>query len=261
MCFQNRNQIVLGPVLPHKYFLASGKGESDISTSSSRTESVTYEPNSNDIATLHAGIPNVNLIELSSILPPSAKEEDPRLDPKTQLPFGAVLGAIKVQENGGQGTRLTAAIFIIELSSLREYKKGEHSWEVFGNFVTEYGGQATLPQGYKIMFKELLEMIKRRNYGDFKSLQKNINQTSKKENFKVPTEYFYSDTGTFRFRIKNHLGESFLAKNPMELHWQEYSFINGNLLKKCSDLPLFPERSASLYIPPTVFKLKSNFFF
>ena len=206
------NTFIMGPSLPHKYFVASGIGETDVFTSSSSQESITYEPNSYDIATLNAGIPNVNTVQYSSILPSTAIE----IHPGNSIPFGSILGAIKAQENGTKGTRLTASIYITELAFLKfNIQTQQNEWDIFGNFVTEYGGQKTLPESYFIMFQEVLDMMIRRKYGSFFNVKNkfllNLDQ-EKLKNFQVPTDYLYSDNKMFRFKIKRHLGESFICE-------------------------------------------------
>lgn len=186
-----------GPYLPKKYFLASGVGESNILTDSASGESITYEASSYDVATCKAGIPNLNVVEYTSLLPAEAQEEKI----PSPLPWGAIVGGIRAQENGRKGMRLTAALMVSEVS----LRLNSQDWKILGSLVTEYGGQAILKEAYLKMFREVLEMMERRQFGDF--------STWKEENTLVEEKrFYYSKDDRFRFRIKHKIGESFLCE-------------------------------------------------
>ncbi|NLT94117.1 MAG: arginine decarboxylase, pyruvoyl-dependent [Clostridia bacterium] len=87
---------------PKKYFLTTGSGEGD------------SELTAFDAALLDAGIGNINLLKVSSILPPNAQ-----YSPGLELPFGAIVptafGMI-ISEKPGQIISAAVAVGISENS-------------------------------------------------------------------------------------------------------------------------------------------------
>ena len=81
-------------LIPKEFFITSGKALSEVS-----------DLNAFDLALLHAGIEEQNLVAVSSIIPPEAKEV-----PKTRLPMGAVTHCVLAQMRGKGGDRISAGI-------------------------------------------------------------------------------------------------------------------------------------------------------
>ena len=81
-------------LIPKEFFITSGKALSGVS-----------DLNAFDLALLHAGIEEQNLVAVSSIIPPDAKEV-----PRTRLPMGAVTHCVLAQMRGKGGDRISAGI-------------------------------------------------------------------------------------------------------------------------------------------------------
>jgi arginine decarboxylase len=80
--------------LPTSYFLVAGYAEGPTAL------------NAFDNALMKAGVGNTNLVRMSSILPPAAKEI-----PLIQLPFGALVPIAYAEETGEEhGTMVSAAV-------------------------------------------------------------------------------------------------------------------------------------------------------
>ena len=81
-------------LIPKEFFITSGKALSEVS-----------DLNAFDLALMHAGIEEQNLVAVSSIIPPDAKEI-----PKVRLPMGAVTHCVLAQMRGKGGDRISAGI-------------------------------------------------------------------------------------------------------------------------------------------------------
>jgi arginine decarboxylase len=81
-------------LIPKEFFVTSGKATSGVS-----------DLNAFDLALLHAGIEEQNLVAVSSIIPPEAEEV-----PCCRLPMGAVTHCVLAQMRGRDGDRISAGI-------------------------------------------------------------------------------------------------------------------------------------------------------
>lgn len=124
--------------IPQEYFLTLGKGESDI----------TVHAGSFDRALLDAGIPNINIIVYSSILPPTAKEVK-----KIELPFGSVAEVIMSVCNGKKGEHVTAGLIYGWI-----YKDGQK----IGGLVAEAHEQYTASKIRTVLNASLKDMFESR---------------------------------------------------------------------------------------------------
>jgi len=142
-------------LVPRKYFLASGSGESDTSVL-----------NAFDEALVAAGISQCNLVAVSSILPKGAKEVKP-----TKVEPGVITFAVMAKSAGKRRDRLTAGV------SIGYVREGEN------HMIAELAGKSTArwmrrnlsgllddmasARGWKIerMRHEVCEVQVRRAYG------------------------------------------------------------------------------------------------
>ena len=81
-------------LIPKEFFVTSGKALSEVS-----------DLNAFDLALMHAGIEEQNLVAVSSIIPPDAVETD-----RIRLPMGAVTHCVLAQMRGRDGDRISAGI-------------------------------------------------------------------------------------------------------------------------------------------------------
>lgn len=196
---------IVGPSLPRKCFFVHGKGQVEIDTISNKSLSINYEANSYDAATADAGIPNINAIEYSSMLPPSVSF----LGEIPSLPFGAVLALIRAQFNGGKGERLTAVLQVVEVL---HRAKPTLSYERQGYFLLEYGGHATCPKARSILLAEILSMFRRRGWGTFLCLTKKDQNTICRRKPSPTALLVESESSLSAFRICYSIEESFICQ-------------------------------------------------
>lgn len=81
-------------LIPKEFFTTSGKAISGVS-----------DLNAFDLALMHAGIEEQNLVAVSSIIPPEAVEV-----PRCRLPMGAVTHCVLAQMRGRSGDLISAGI-------------------------------------------------------------------------------------------------------------------------------------------------------
>lgn len=129
--------------IPRKFFVTSGKGESDI----------TVHAGSYHLALKEAGIEMCNIIHYSSILPGIAEEIG-----RPELVHGAVLEAIAATAYAEKGVTATAGIIYGWL-----YNK--ETGERFGGLVCEYNGHKTEKEA-KIQLKASLYEIYCNGFSD-----------------------------------------------------------------------------------------------
>ena len=128
----------IGNKIPLTYFIVSGKGESNLG----------IHTGSFDQALKDAGIPNVNLVFYSSILPKEAKEVKPK-----KLKFGSVVESIAAIAHGKKGQRVTAGLIIGEV-----FEKNKK----IGSLVAEYSGNVNEERVKKELEARLNEMFRSR---------------------------------------------------------------------------------------------------
>lgn len=117
-------------LIPNEFFTTSGKALSDVS-----------DLNAFDLALMRAGIEEQNLVAVSSIIPPEAKEV-----PKVRLPMGAVTHCVLAQMRGKGGDRIAAGIGYA-------YRK-----DGYGGYVAEghiYGGEEAIREELYRKIKEM----------------------------------------------------------------------------------------------------------
>lgn len=113
-----KKNFLIGNRIPRDYFVAKGKGESDI----------TIHAGSYHLALKDAGIEVCNIMTYSSILPGIAREIK-----RPKLVHGAVMESIMAVANTERGKRATAGIIY---GWLYEKKSGKK----YGGLVCEYNG-------------------------------------------------------------------------------------------------------------------------
>ncbi len=103
-----------GKLLPSKYFVTCGKGEDPVSPL-----------NAFDMALKDAGIEQLNLVPVSSILPKEAKEV-----PYTKIAPGTITFVVMARQEGVGGEEISAGV---------AWGFGESSEESYGFVVEEHG--------------------------------------------------------------------------------------------------------------------------
>lgn len=93
-----------GPRIPTTYFITTGVGESDQGIPPDPYETFSY-----DLALLHAGIENFNVVYYTSVLPPESKEVSMKAV-KPYFHHGAVLEAILAKAGGRKGDTVVAGV-------------------------------------------------------------------------------------------------------------------------------------------------------
>ena len=97
---------IVGNRVPHKYFLTTGKGESDAGSKHLPAETGSY-----DAALNSAGIQDANVVKYTSVMPTEAKEIS-REEGTKAIRWGEVLESIMAQSNGTKGKHIGAAVMI-----------------------------------------------------------------------------------------------------------------------------------------------------
>lgn len=145
---------ILGNRVPYRYFITTGKGESEAGS-----EGLPYETGSYDAALNSAGIENANIIKYTSVIPTEAREI-PKEQGLKSIQWGEALECIMAQANGQKHARITAAVIITTVADSR----GKH----LGGFACEYSGTGDKEQVEASLSESIRGMIKRRGMGDFK---------------------------------------------------------------------------------------------
>ena len=141
----------IGNKIPLTYFIVTGKGESDLG----------IHTGSFDQALKDAGIPNVNLVFYSSILPKEAREVKPK-----ELKFGSVVESIAAIAHGKKGQRVTAGLIIGDVFKGREK---------IGSLVAEYSGNVKEEKAKRELEARLREMFNSRfKNKDFKLKKRKV---------------------------------------------------------------------------------------
>jgi arginine decarboxylase len=143
--------LVTGTRIPYQYFLSKGYGQADAGGGSNPWEASSY-----DAALTMAGIQNFNMIQYTSILPPEAKMLS-RARALEKVHFGSVMEGIYSKMNGVKGERITAALLVTRIETMKGDK--------VGSFCTEYMGDASEAKVKKILLRDAQNMIARRGYG------------------------------------------------------------------------------------------------
>jgi pyruvoyl-dependent arginine decarboxylase len=131
--------------IPMEYFLTSGSGESNLSSASNETTSF-------DAALVDAGIPDVNIMIYSSIIPPKAKEI-----PQGTNNWGEVMECILSRKDGKRGQTISVGIMIVDIIN----PMGVH----IGGLAIEYSGKDSYTKSKSKVHLMVKEMIHRRNFG------------------------------------------------------------------------------------------------
>ncbi len=131
--------------VPDKFFLVAGKGDAE------------YGLNAFDIALLNAGVGNTNLIRLSSILPPNAKEIKPvrfKLGELISIAYASKISSIK-------GEVIAAAIAVAIPED-----------PLLNGLIMEHSGPGTAEEIESIVIKKAELGMQYRNYKikDIKSI-------------------------------------------------------------------------------------------
>lgn len=116
---------VVGNRIPLEYFVASGKGDTDVGPGDDPWETGSY-----DLALQDAKIENFNVTEYSSVLPREAKEI-PIAQAQKTFRHGAVIETIMASVNGVKGNTLVSGVGRIQV---RRKRDGFH----IGGFAAEY---------------------------------------------------------------------------------------------------------------------------
>ena len=149
---------IVGNRVPHKYFLTTGKGESDAGSKFLPAETGSYDAALND-----AGIEDANVIKYTSVMPTEAKEI-PRSEGTKDIRWGEVLESIMAQTNGKTGDHISAAVMITSVKN----PQGKY----LGGFACEYSGNGNETDAQQSLVKSVSEMIERRGYGKSRSPDK-----------------------------------------------------------------------------------------
>ena len=163
-----------------KYFITKGSGQSNMT--SEKNETTCY-----DDALVNAGIGDINVITLSSMIPPDSVEIN-----YVPLGWGEVIHCIMARKDGKKGSFISCALLTAEV-----YK----NQKLLGSFVLEYSGNGSEGIAQKILLKQLLEMIQRRKYGKVNSLSM-YSPTVTENNYTIlPKHFIYQN-----LKIKKRYG-------------------------------------------------------
>ncbi|MFH1403652.1 MAG: pyruvoyl-dependent arginine decarboxylase [Candidatus Altiarchaeota archaeon] len=136
-----------------RFFLTSGTGTSTIS-----------RLNALDKALMHANISQCNLVKVSSILAPDAKETQP-----TEIPAGTITHCVLATIDGQTGQETTAGIAYAQL----EDQKGKHTYGIVAEDTGHYN-QKTCTNNLN---EKILEMAEARKMKITKNTVKTITTT------------------------------------------------------------------------------------
>ncbi len=133
------DQLVIGNRIPRDFFVAKGKGESDLA----------FHAGSYHLALKAAGIECYNHLAYSSILPAIARE----VKKPSHYIHGSVAESIEARADAPQGERATAGIVYGWLIDRTTEKK-------YGGLVCEYHGNETLQVAEQSLQASLQELYK-----------------------------------------------------------------------------------------------------
>lgn len=125
-----------------RYFITKGTGQSNLSCSKNETTSY-------DDALVNAGIGNVNIVTVSSMIPPEMVEI-----PYTPQHWGDILFCIMARKDGKKGNFISCALLIVEVYLENKLQ---------GSMVLEYSGSGSSDIARKNLYSDLDGMIQRRN--------------------------------------------------------------------------------------------------
>ena len=126
------------------YFVTKGTGQSNLACSKNETTSY-------DDALVNAGIGNINIVTVSSMIPPEIDEI-----PQTPQHWGDIIFCIMARNDGRKGSFISCALLVVEVYLDNKLQ---------GSMVLEYSGRGNEKTAFKNLFMDLGDMIQRRNYG------------------------------------------------------------------------------------------------
>ena len=126
------------------YFITKGSGQSNLICAKNETTSY-------DDALVNAGIGNVNIVTVSSMIPPGIDEI-----PSTLQRWGDIIFCIMARNDGRKGSFISCALLVVEV-----YLDNK----IQGSMVLEYSACGTSTTALKKLFIDLGDMIERRKYG------------------------------------------------------------------------------------------------
>ena len=153
------------------YFITKGSGQSNLNCSKNETTSY-------DDALVHAGIGNINVVLLSSMIPPKASEINP-----INLQWGDIIHCIMARNDGKKGKIISCALLISEIY---------HGSKLLGSFVLEYSGHGNEKVAQKNLFLDLVDMIRRRGYGNVPTLKMYSQHTTQNGYTILPKKFIYN---------------------------------------------------------------------
>jgi arginine decarboxylase len=123
------------------YFVTSGKGQSNLLSSNNETTSY-------DSAIVNAGLPNINIVTVSSMIPPNSIEIK-----GFNYRWGEIVFCIMARKDSTRGKFISCALMIAEV-----YQFGK----LLGSFVLEYSGSGSEETAKRDLLAQLKEMAERR---------------------------------------------------------------------------------------------------
>lgn len=146
-----KNLITIGNRIPHKYFITTGKGESDAGSKFLPAETGSY-----DAALTDAGIQNANIVKYTSVMPTKTIEIK-REDGVKKIQWGEVLESIMSQANGKRGEVISAAVMTSNVYDV--------NGKFLGGFACEYAGDLNEEKAINSLLISIAGIIERRGYG------------------------------------------------------------------------------------------------
>uniref|UniRef100_A0A6C0AZT3 arginine decarboxylase n=1 Tax=viral metagenome TaxID=1070528 RepID=A0A6C0AZT3_9ZZZZ len=128
------------------YFITKGSGESNLQNSKNETTSY-------DDAVVNAGIGNINVVTVSSMIPPGTKEI-----PFKPQNWGDIVFCIMARNDGRKGSFISCGLLVVEVFMENKLQ---------GSMVLEYSGRGTSNTALKNLYDELGDMVKRRKVYTF----------------------------------------------------------------------------------------------
>jgi arginine decarboxylase len=152
-----------------QYFLTKGSGQSQLNSVKNHTTSF-------DDALVNAGIGNINIVTVSSMIPPNVSEVN--YQPQK---WGDIVFCIMARKDGTRGKNISCALLINEIF---------YGNELLGSIVLEYSGNGSEKVAQEKLLSQLGEMIQRRKYGNA-SLKLYVGSTTTHGYTIVPKRFIY----------------------------------------------------------------------
>jgi pyruvoyl-dependent arginine decarboxylase len=127
------------------YFITTGSGQSNLKSNDNETTSY-------DDAVVNARIGNVNVVLVSSMIPPNVTEINYQ-----PYNWGDIVFSIMARNDSTRGKFISCALLVAEVM---------FNNKLLGSFVLEYSGRGTQQTAFRSLLNDLVDMCTRRKYGN-----------------------------------------------------------------------------------------------